>query len=200
MSDIWITATEYRRNALTLVDGTVGDIVSVGIALRSNPNDVPDPTGAGLGEFTAVALDPTGPDIVTLIGPRGGDIVPVAVGDYRSLHPGQDSRRRHHSAAVDPDGDGDSVSYAILEDGWVKVPYDGPELARVEIALGEVEPGEWRPAFVNTTTKGRFAQVRPTGMGMTQNYKIWMRVDGAPLLIGLLGDAPAVRPQRRRRG
>lgn len=83
MSDIWITATEYRRNALTIVDGVVGDVVAVGIALRSNPDDVPDPSGTGLGEFTAVTLDPTGPDIVTLIGPRSGDIVPAAVGDYQ---------------------------------------------------------------------------------------------------------------------
>ena len=84
MSDIWITATEYRRNALTLVPpAVVGDITAVGIALRSSPNDVPDPSGAGLGEFTAVTLDPAGPDIVTLIGPRGGDITPAAVGDYQ---------------------------------------------------------------------------------------------------------------------
>ena len=83
MSDIWITATEYRRNALTIVQGTVGDITSVGIALRSNPNDVPDPSGTGLGEFTEVSLDETGPDIVTLIGPRNGDIEAPAVGDYQ---------------------------------------------------------------------------------------------------------------------
>jgi hypothetical protein len=83
MSDIWITATEYRRNALTIVDGVVGDITAVGIALRSSPNDVPDPTGTGLGEFTEVALDVTGPDVVSLIGPRSGDITAPAVGDYQ---------------------------------------------------------------------------------------------------------------------
>lgn len=82
-SDIWITATEYRRNALTINSGTVGDISAVGFALRSAPDDVPDPTGTGLGEFTAVTLDTTGPDVVTLIGPRGGDVVPVATGDYQ---------------------------------------------------------------------------------------------------------------------
>ena len=85
MSDIWITATEYRRNAITLASGTLGDITAVGIALRTNPNDVPDPNTAGgagfIGEFTEVALD--GNDILTLIGPRGGDIVPVAPGDYQ---------------------------------------------------------------------------------------------------------------------
>ena len=82
-SDIWITATEYRRNALTINSGSVDDITAVGVALRSNPNDVPDPSGAGLGEFTAVTLDVGGPDVVTLFGPRGGDIVPAAVGDYQ---------------------------------------------------------------------------------------------------------------------
>jgi len=83
MSDIWITATEYRRNSITLVEGTVDDIVSVGVALRTDPDDVPDPSGTDLGEFTEVTLDPTGPDIVTLFGPRSGDIVPAAVGDYQ---------------------------------------------------------------------------------------------------------------------
>src|SRR4029077_11320550 len=82
-SDIWITATEYRRNSLTINSGTVGDILQVGVALRSNPNDVPDPTGTGLGEFTAVTLDPAGPDVLTLFGPRGGDIIPSGVGDFQ---------------------------------------------------------------------------------------------------------------------
>jgi len=82
-SDIWITATEYRRNALTINSGTIADISAVGVALRDNPNDVPDPSGTGLGEFTSVVLDEDGPDVVTLFGPRGGDIVPAAVGDYQ---------------------------------------------------------------------------------------------------------------------
>jgi hypothetical protein len=82
-SDIWITATEYRRNALTINSGTVADITAVGVALRDNPNDVPDPSGTGLGEFTAVTLDTAGPDVVTLFGPRGGDIVPTDVGDFQ---------------------------------------------------------------------------------------------------------------------
>ena len=82
-SDIWITATEYRRNRITINHGVVGDITAVGIALRTNPNDVPDPSGSGLGEFTAATLDVSGPDIVTLIGPRGGDVVPSAPGDFQ---------------------------------------------------------------------------------------------------------------------
>lgn len=84
MSDIWITATEFRRNSLTLVPpAVIGDVTAVGIALRQDPDDVPDPSGTGLGEFTAVTLDPAGPDIVSLIGPRNGDIIPAAVGDYQ---------------------------------------------------------------------------------------------------------------------
>jgi hypothetical protein len=82
-SDIWITATEYRRNSLTINSGTIADITAVGVALRSNPNDVPDPTGTGLGEFTAVMLDPAGPDVVTLFGPRGGDVPLTSVGDFQ---------------------------------------------------------------------------------------------------------------------
>jgi hypothetical protein len=82
-ADIWITATEYRRLGITINSGVVGDITGVGMALRSSPNDVPDPSGAGMGEFTAVTLDVAGPDIVALIGPRAGDIIPSAVGDYQ---------------------------------------------------------------------------------------------------------------------
>jgi len=82
-ADIWITATEYRRLALTINSGSVGSITGVGMALRSNPNDVPDPTGTGMGEFIAVTLDPAGPDIVALIGPKAGQIVPATPGDYQ---------------------------------------------------------------------------------------------------------------------
>jgi hypothetical protein len=83
-TDIWLTATEYRRMSILLAPpAVIGDIVAVGVALRTTPNDVPDPSGAGLGEFTAATLDPTGPDIVVLIGPRDGDIEPVAPGDYQ---------------------------------------------------------------------------------------------------------------------
>ena len=36
-SDIWITATEYRRNALTINNGTVADITAVGRGAADQP-------------------------------------------------------------------------------------------------------------------------------------------------------------------
>jgi len=92
------------------------------------------------------------------------------------------------------------TSYALLEGGWIKIPYSGPELARVQIAVGEIEPGEWRSAFINTSGGERFAQVRPMGMGLAQNYKVWLRVDGQVTLIGHLGAEPTRPAGRRRRG
>lgn len=86
MAEIYQFATEYRRMAITIAaGGDVEDILAVGIALRANPNDVPDPGGIeDLGEFTAVTLDDaaTPPDILALIGPRGGDLEPT-VADWQ---------------------------------------------------------------------------------------------------------------------
>src|SRR5690606_17547664 len=82
---IYETATEYRRLRVTLAAGSaVEDISAVGIALSASGNDVPDPSGQGLGDFTEVTLDSavSPPDIVVLIGPRSGDINPSA-GNYQ---------------------------------------------------------------------------------------------------------------------
>ena len=84
MSDIFSTATEYRRLAVTVNAGSVQDITAVGIALTSSGNEIPDPSGQDLGDFTEVTLDTEAspPDILVLIGPRSGDLSPSA-GTYQ---------------------------------------------------------------------------------------------------------------------
>jgi hypothetical protein len=92
------------------------------------------------------------------------------------------------------------MTYARVEDGWIRVPYSGPELGRVEIGLGEQAP-TWVDAFLNTVNGERVAQIRPVaGMVFSQTPNVWLRVDNVPLLIGRLGEGPAIPMGRRRRG
>lgn len=88
--------------------------------------------------------------------------------------------------------------YARVEDGWVRVPYSGPELARVEIGVGESEPTVWKPAFIHTLGDERVAQVRPVGM-ITERTQVWIKVGGTSTLVGLLGQAVPSAPGRRQR-
>ncbi len=85
---------------------------------------------------------------------------------------------------------------AILEDGWIKVPYDGPELGVGEMARGEDEPAVWKPAFIDTVGTVRYAQIRPFGAMAGEQPRVWLRTNGVPLLIGRLGDGES--RQRRR--
>lgn len=87
---------------------------------------------------------------------------------------------------------------ARLEDGWIRVPFSGADLSRVEIAVGESRPEVWKPAFLNTVGDERVAQVRPDGLTNTSRLKVWIRVDGVPVLYGALGD-PSTQSTRRRR-
>ena len=86
MASIFSTATEYRRLAVTIASGgDVQDISAVGVAFTEDPNNVPDPGGEGLGDFTEVTLDTSGatPDILVLIGPREGSDINPGVGTYQ---------------------------------------------------------------------------------------------------------------------
>jgi hypothetical protein len=86
---LYHTGTEFTANRVTLSRGTVADIVSVGVYHNVDPNVVPD-----VADFTAVLLvDGTVPspdplaevgfiDIVSLIGPRGGDLT-LTAGDWQ---------------------------------------------------------------------------------------------------------------------
>jgi hypothetical protein len=79
------TATEFTANAITLKRGTVADIVTVGVYHNVSPNTVPL-----VSDFIIVDLvyapnalaDGTNIDILSLIGPRSGDVT-LTAGDYQ---------------------------------------------------------------------------------------------------------------------
>ena len=50
------------------------------------------------------------------------------------------------------------MAAARIEEGWLRVPYDGPELTLIEIGVGD----EWFHAFLDWDAAGRrVAQIRP---------------------------------------
>lgn len=78
-SNLYVGATEPRRMAVTVNEGVFADITVAGVALRADPNDVPDPdsTGATTGDFVSIALDD--PDVMPVFGPgASGDVDPPA--------------------------------------------------------------------------------------------------------------------------
>ncbi|TDE40488.1 hypothetical protein E1295_31815 [Nonomuraea mesophila] len=89
MATIYATATEYLANALTITRGSVDNITGVGVYHDINPDTVPtveDFTMVTLVDGTAEPPDPlaeTGViDVLSLIGPRAGDVV-LTPGDYQ---------------------------------------------------------------------------------------------------------------------
>lgn len=60
-----------------------------------------------------------------------------------------------------------------LVDGWLKVPCDAPDLAVVEIAIGDQDT--WLPAFRDWHNGLRVAQVRSD---LPDGSAIWLRVNG----------------------
>ena len=90
--------------------------------------------------------------------------------------------------------------YVVLSDGWIRVPYVGPELGSVAIGLGESTPSVWKPAFLNTVNGERFAQIRPGEYVISEGTRVWLRINGQVSEIGSFGDAPTVPTVRRRRG
>lgn len=90
MAEIYRSATEYAGNAVTLSRGTVDDIVSVGVYHDTDPGVVPaveDFTVVSLVDGTAEppdALSELGViDVLSLIGPRDGDLDLATPGDYQ---------------------------------------------------------------------------------------------------------------------
>lgn len=83
MAQWFFGSTEFRRFALTFNFGSVADVDKVGIAIRTDANDIPDagPSAIDLGEFTEVTLDSS--DILVKIGPWNGDINPAVAGLYQ---------------------------------------------------------------------------------------------------------------------
>lgn len=90
MATLYHTATEYTANQLTLLRGTVSDIVSVGVYHNIDPNTVPlvsDFTTVTLVDGTTTPLPPLAEsgiiDVVSLVGPRSGQVNLTAAGTYQ---------------------------------------------------------------------------------------------------------------------
>jgi len=72
-------------------------------------------------------------------------------------------------------------------DGWLRVPYDGPELVPIYVATGPRTPaGEdgWKPAFLDWHEGRRVAQIRVPASRPGQVVKVWLRVDGNITNVG----------------
>ena len=87
---------------------------------------------------------------------------------------------------------------AFYEDGWIRIPYSGPELGVIEIGIGEDDP-TYRPAYLQTVNGQRFAQVRPTNVSFSAAPRVWLRTNGVPVLIGRLAEQGVDARTRRRR-
>lgn len=70
---------------------------------------------------------------------------------------------------------------ARIVDGWLVVPYDGDDLARVHIAVGDDEPGQWMAAFLGWADGQRVAQIRPPD---PLPPKVWLRVAASVTALG----------------
>ena len=78
-------------------------------------------------------------------------------------------------------------------DGWLMVPYDGPELAVIEIGFD----GSWTPAYLDYDDSGqRVAQARATPERRAA-AQVAIRVDGTPhSSTGTPGPGRGTRPGR----
>lgn len=85
---LYHTGTEFVANAITMHRGTVADITSVGVYHTMDPDEIPE-----VGDFVTVLLidgvngsDPLAEegiiDVLSLIGPRDGDVT-LAAGDWQ---------------------------------------------------------------------------------------------------------------------
>lgn len=73
---------------------------------------------------------------------------------------------------------------AALVNGWIEVPYTGPEAAVVELSI---EPGAWLPAYLDHDSNGqRVAKVRPSSKLPSATVQVKLRVDGSVFTLGWL--------------
>lgn len=68
-----------------------------------------------------------------------------------------------------------------LHSGWLVTGYDGHDLARVYLATGDREPGDWVPAFLDYDDGQRIAKIRLPGACPA---RAWMKVNGAVTPLG----------------
>jgi hypothetical protein len=71
---------------------------------------------------------------------------------------------------------------ARLHDGWLVVPFDGDDLARVEIGVSSSGNGAivsaWHAAFLAYADDQRVAQIRPGVLPTHGTVTVWLRVNG----------------------
>ena len=66
--------------------------------------------------------------------------------------------------------------------GWITVPYNGHDLSRVELQIGEDEP---QAAFLDWDDGQRIAKLRPSHLGDPQGtVTVTLHVDGTPTTTG----------------
>jgi len=68
-----------------------------------------------------------------------------------------------------------------LRNGWLVVPYEGGDTARVEIGVGN--PPVWRGAFLDWVDGVRVAKIRPPEMEGSRP-KVQLRVNGSVVFAG----------------
>lgn len=86
MTTLYKAGTEYVANEITFTRGTVADITAVKVYHTTNPSYLPV-----ISDFTAVTLVPgtgalaegTKIDVLSLIGPKAGQVVITVPGDYQ---------------------------------------------------------------------------------------------------------------------
>lgn len=86
MVSLFKSGTEYVANEITMLRGATSDILSVGVYHTTNPLEIPDVV-----DFVTVQLveepDPLAEvgkiDILSLVGPRDGDVNLSVAGDYQ---------------------------------------------------------------------------------------------------------------------
>jgi len=77
---------------------------------------------------------------------------------------------------------------AELRDGWLTVPYNGPDIARVHIGVGTAGSVEWTPAFLDWVDGVRVAKIRPPETG----GPVWLKANG--VVVEDAGSIPGLAP------
>lgn len=89
MAEIYRTATEFLANEITLRRGSITDITRVGVHHTANPNEVPTPEDFVTVQLVDGTIQPPDSlaeagriDILSLVGPKNGDVV-LEPGSYQ---------------------------------------------------------------------------------------------------------------------
>lgn len=76
-------------------------------------------------------------------------------------------------------------------DGWLMVPYSGPDNADVQIAISARQLGPGTPAFLDWHEDQRVAKIRPPAGVDARGVTVWLIVDGYAQRVGPVESATA---------